>query len=154
MSEQKFSFRAATAADIAGMSAVRLAVRENRLSDPARITPAMYADHLGPLGRSWVCERDGRIVGFASAALPRDGSKASIWALFVLPEQEGQGIGQRLLTLTTAWLFAQGAARIVLGTAAATRADAFYARMGWQRGEMRDDVEVEFVLDRPAAVAS
>lgn len=152
MSEQKFSFRAATAADIAGMSVVRLAVRENRLSNPARITPAMYADHLGPLGRSWVCERAGRIVGFSAAALPRDGRDASIWALFVLPDEEGHGIGRRLLTLATDWLFAQDAPRVVLGTAAATRADAFYARAGWQRGRMRDDVEVEFVLDRPTSI--
>lgn len=154
MHEQLFSFRAASAADIADMSVVRLAVRENRLSDPARITPAMYADHLGPgpLGQSWVCERGGRIVGFSSAALPRDGRDASIWALFVLPDEEGHGIGRQLLALATDWLFARGAARIVLGTAASTRADAFYARIGWQRGQMRDDVEVEFVLDRPLAV--
>jgi GNAT superfamily N-acetyltransferase len=105
----------------------------------------MYADHLGPLGQSWVCEVEGRVVGFSAAAL-RD---ASIWALFVLPEFEGRGIGKRLLALATDWLFAQGAPQIVLGTAAATRADAFYAKLGWRRGEMRDDLEVEFTLDRP-----
>lgn len=126
------------------MSVVRLAVNENRLSNPARITPAMYADHLGPLGQSWVCEGEGRIVGFSSAAV-RD---ASIWALFVLPEFEGRGIGKRLLALATEWLFEQGATRVVLGTAAGTRADAFYARVGWRRGALRDDGEVEFTLER------
>jgi GNAT superfamily N-acetyltransferase len=145
MSSSEFNFRPATAVDIPGMSVVRLAVRENRLSNPDRITPAMYADHLGTLGQSWVCEVEGRVVGFSAAAL-RD---ASIWALFVLPEFEGRGIGKRLLALATDWLFAQGAPQIVLGTAAATRADAFYAKLGWRRGEMRDDLEVEFTLDRP-----
>jgi GNAT superfamily N-acetyltransferase len=136
---EHFTFRPAANPDIAGMSVVRLAVRENRLSNPDRITPAMYADHLGS---SWVCESEGRIVGF-SAAAPRD---SSIWALFVLPEFEGRGIGKRLLRLATEWLFARGASRIVLGTAAATRAEAFYTRLGWRRGDLRDDGEVEFTL--------
>lgn len=144
------NFRPATLDDIAGMSAVRLAVRENRLSDPARITPAMYADHLGPVGRSWVCEVDGRIVGFSSGAAPIGDRAASIWALFVLPEYEGRGIGKRLLALAVEWLFAEGATRIVLGTAASTRADGFYARLGWRRGAMLDAIEVEFTLDRSA----
>ena len=144
MSASKFNFREATSDDIPGMSVVRLAVRENRLSNADRITPAMYADHLGTLGRSWVCEVEGRIVGFSAAAL----SDASIWALFVLPEYEGRGIGKRLLALATEWLFAQGKPRIVLSTAASTRADAFYARLGWRRGELRDGVEVEFTLER------
>lgn len=140
------TFRAAVTTDIAAMSVVRLAVRENRLSNPDRITPAMYADHLGPLGQSWVCEVDGKIVGFSAAAL-RD---ASIWALFVLPEYECRGIGKRLLALATEWLFAQGAPRIVLGTATSTRADAFYAKQGWRRGKMLDAIEVEFTLDAAA----
>ena len=133
------------------MSVVRLAVRENRLSTPDRITPAMYADYLGPIGRSWVCcDARGRLVGFSSAALPTPKSDASIWALFVLPELEGRGLGKRLLALATEWLFAQDAPRIVLGTAAATRADAFYERLGWRRGKMIDAIEVEFTLERPA----
>jgi ribosomal protein S18 acetylase RimI-like enzyme len=150
MAVPKTIFRQATTADIPGMSAVRLAVRENRLSNPERITPAMYADHLGPLGRSWVGECNGQIVGFSAGALPSPGHDASIWALFVLPEYEGLGIGKQLLALAVEWLFAQGAQRIVLGTASGTRADAFYERLGWRRGAMRDGVEVEFSLDRSA----
>lgn len=141
-------FRQATTTDIPGMTVVRLSVRENRLSNPDRVTPAMYADHLGGLGRSWVAERNGQIVGFSAGALPSPGHDASIWALFVLPEYEGIGIGKQLLALAVAWLFAEGAQRIVLGTAAGTRADAFYERLGWHRGTMRDGVEVEFSLNR------
>jgi GNAT superfamily N-acetyltransferase len=150
MVSPKTSIRLATTADIPGMSAVRLAVRENRLSNPGRITPEMYADHLGPLGRSWVGECNGQVVGFSAGALPRAGHHASIWALFVLPEFEGLGLGKQLLARAVEWLFSEGAERIVLGTAPGTRADGFYARLGWRRGELRDAQEVEFTLDRPA----
>ena len=82
------SYRIACAGDIPAMSAIRLAVQENRLSDPTRITAQMYADYLDLLGRGWVCERDGAITGFAYA----DRAGGSIWALFVDPAHEGAGI--------------------------------------------------------------
>ncbi len=141
------TLRLATAADIPAMSAIRLAVRENRLSDPTRITRKMYEDYLDRLGRSWVAEADGQLIGFASAAV----ADSSIWALFVSPEHEGHGAGKALLKLATDWLFQQGAETITLGTAANTRADRFYAAQGWARGEMKDAIEVEYTLPRSAA---
>ena len=54
--------RLATVADIDGMHRVRLAVRENRLSDPGRITAADYRAALETLGRGWVIEAQGEIV--------------------------------------------------------------------------------------------
>jgi len=138
-------FREALAADIPAMSAIRLSVTENRLRDPSRVTHQMYLDYLDRLGKSWVCEVGGAIVGFASA----DISDGSIWALFVSPEREGLGIGKRLLALTTDYLFTQGHDKIVLATSADTRADTFYAAQGWERGKMKNDVEVHFSLSRP-----
>lgn len=138
------SFRRAVAADIPDIMRIRLAVRENTLSDPALVTPAMCEDYLDTLGRGWVCEDDGVIVGFSYAAR-RD---ASIWALFVLPEHEGRGIGKRLLQLAVDWLFSLGHDEVVLGTSVDTRADRFYAAQGWTRGEMKDEVEVLFRLRR------
>ena len=123
--------RTATEADIAGMSAIRLRVTENVLSNPDRITPAMYRDYLGAAGKSWVCLVDGAIAGFSSA----DHNDNSIWALFVDPPHEGKGIGARLLAQATGYLFGLGAARISLSTTAHTRADRFYAQQGWRRGE-------------------
>lgn len=96
--------REAVQVDIPAMSAIRLAVTENRLRDPSRITAQMYRDYLGPLGKSWVCEVQGTIVGFAAA----DKTDGSIWALFVSPPHEGKGIGKALLTRMTAYLFALG----------------------------------------------
>lgn len=135
-------FRQAREADIFAMSTVRLAVNENRLRDPTRITYGMYVDYLEQLGRSWVCEIDGAIAGFACA----DQVESSIWALFVDPAHEGRGIGKQLLALMVDYLFSLGHETITLSTGADTRAAAFYALQGWQRGEMKDSVEVKYSL--------
>lgn len=127
------------------MSTIRLSVTENRLSNPARVSLQMYEDYLECHGKSWVCEADGEIAGFASA----DKIDGSVWALFVSPEREGLGIGKRLLALVSGYLFAQGFDKIVLSTSADTRADTFYASQGWERGKMKNDVEVHYSLARP-----
>ncbi|WP_307144595.1 GNAT family N-acetyltransferase [Duganella sp. Root336D2] len=141
-------FRRATTADIPAMGAIRLAVRENALSNPARITQQMYEDYLERLGRGWVCERDGIVIGFSYAA--RDDS--SIWALFVDPAHEGLGAGKRLLQLAADWLFASGAHAVSLSTAAGTRADRLYQALGWQRGEAGDDGNVHYRLARGTTI--
>jgi GNAT superfamily N-acetyltransferase len=125
-------FRRATSNDIPAMSRIRLSVTENTLSDPTRITHAMYEDFLDVSGRGWVAEIDGEIVAFCYA----DKVDASIWALFVSPGHEGRGFGQALLELAVDWLFALGHETIHLSTGADTRADRFYARQGWTRGPL------------------
>lgn len=122
-------FRQANADDIPAMSAIRLAVVENALSDPNRITEQMYRDYLEASGRGWVAEQDGEILGFCYAA----SADASIWALFIAPAQEGRGIGKQLLALAVQWLFEQGHRRIQLSTGKNTRADRFYQAQGWTR---------------------
>lgn len=140
------SYRVACAADIPAMSAIRLAVGENKLRDPSRVTPEMYADYLDALGRGWVCERDGAVAGFAYA----DREEGSIWALFIDPAHEGCGIGKRLLALATGYLFDHGHAKVILSTGPGTRADRFYTAQGWQRSYTAGDAEAFFTLDRPA----
>jgi len=136
------TFRQATDADIPAMSLIRLAVTENTLSDPARITRQMYDDYLDKLGRGWVAEIDGRIAGFAYA----DKTDGSIWALFVSPQYEGRGLATGLLALATGWLFSLGIGDITLSTGAGTRADRFYAARGWTRTGMKNAIEVEYRL--------
>ena len=121
--------RQATSADIPGMSRIRLSVTENVLSDPGRITAAMYEDFLEKSGRGWVAESAGEIVAFCYA----DKVNASIWALFVSPGHEGRGLGKSLLEQAVNWLFELGHDRVHLSTGANTRADRFYAAQGWQR---------------------
>lgn len=135
------NYRRATVQDIPAMSAIRLAVTENVLSDPSRVTEQMYRDYLDLLGRGWVAERDGVIAGFCYA----DSEHSSIWALFMAQQYEGQGIARRLLQLAVDWLFDQGSECVRLTTTAGTRADAFYARQGWTRG-MLNEREAVFTL--------
>lgn len=138
------TFRRATAADILDMSRIRLAVTENRLRDPGRVTLQMYEDFLERDGRGWIAQVDGITVAF-SYANRLDGS---IWALFVDPAHEGQGLAKRLLELATAWLFELGFAQVALSTGAGTRADAFYARQGWSRQAVLGE-DVTYTLNRP-----
>jgi len=127
-------FRQATPADIPAMSAIRLAVRENVLSDPGRVTQQMYVDYLELVGRGWVAQTDGEIAGFCYA----DKRTASIWALFIAEEYEGRGMAKRLLRLAVDWLFDQGHATVHLTTTPGTRADGFYATQGWARTEISE----------------
>lgn len=126
---QIHNFRRAYADDIPAMSIIRLAVSENVLSNPDRITQEMYEDYLDLLGRGWVAEVDGTIAGFCYA----NRTNSSIWALFISPQYEGQGLAKRLLNMATAWLFEQGEETVRLSTGTGTRADRFYALQGWTR---------------------
>lgn len=143
--KNKLDCRLATLADIPRMMEIRLAVKENVLSNPARVPYQLYVDYLVLLGCGWVCESEGEIIAFSYAAK----EDASIWALFVRPDCEGLGAGKALLALAVGWLFSLGNETVTLGTSANTRADRFYQRQGWARGEMKDAVEVYYSLQRP-----
>jgi len=62
------TLRRATRADIPAMSRIRLAVTENALRDPTRITVAMYEDYPERSGRGWVAEANGEIVDASEIA--------------------------------------------------------------------------------------
>ncbi|RNF30533.1 GCN5 family acetyltransferase [Massilia aurea] len=138
------TFRRATLDDIPEISRVRLAVNENRLLDPSRVSRQMYEDFLERDGCGWIAQVDGATVAF-SYANKLDGS---IWALFVDPAHEGKGLAKALLGLATAWLFESGYALITLDTGAGTRADLFYARQGWTRDDA-SAADVRYTLARP-----
>ncbi len=59
------TFREAVITDYPQLHVVRNSVIENVLSDPSRITLKDYEEYLTVRGKGWVCEVDGRIVGFA-----------------------------------------------------------------------------------------
>lgn len=138
---QSASFRQANSNDIPAMSKIRLAVRENVLSDPNRITRQMYEDYLELLGRGWVAEIDGEVVGFSYA----DKTNSSIWALFISPNHEGKGLAKQLLNLATGWLFDQGQECVRLSTGVGTRADQFYSLQGWTRERVEGN-DVSYLL--------
>ena len=132
------TIREATRDDLDDLQRVRALVRENRLS--FRIPDERVLAAIETRGRGWVAEHDGEMVGFSMADL-EDGS---IWALFLLPEWEGRGLGRALLDRAVAWLEGQGCARVWLSTGPGTRAEGFYARLGWERVGMTEGGEVRF----------
>jgi GNAT superfamily N-acetyltransferase len=123
--------REATAADLPGITRVRTSVRENLLTVEqlrARgITEASIAASLLGDSKGWVAEHEGEIVAFAIA----DRATRSIFALFVLPDWEGRGLGSQLLDLALGWLCASGAGVVWLTTGPDTKAAGFYERWGW-----------------------
>lgn len=127
------------------MHEVRLSVRENVLSDPARITYDDTRAMIETRGRGWVVEADGRIAGFAVA----DHSRRNIWALFVAPAFEGRGIGRALHDAMVEWLFAVGDTPVWLTTERGSRAERFYRAAGWQWVGAVESGEIRFERTQP-----
>ena len=142
--------REAVVADIPAYMKVRLAVRENVLRNPALVTEADNVDYLTRRGKGWVAEVAGRIVGFAIADLQGH----SIWALFVHPDVEGQGIGRALHNTMLNWYFQQTDTAPWLGTEAGSRAEAFYRKAGWHVTGLEANGEVRFEITNEAWVAA
>lgn len=124
------------------MNVVRLAVKENVLSNPALITQDDYVDYLSRRGKGWVCEVDNQVVAFAVGDL----EKNNVWALFVLPGFEGQGIGRELLIMLLDWYYSQTTDTIWLSTAPNTRAADFYKSFGWKETGKMPNGELKFEL--------
>ena len=137
--------RRATSADIPRIMEIRSAVRENRLSDPSRVTAADVHRHIAHSPIHLWDER-GVIKGF-SAGDPRDGS---IFALFVDPAFEGHGIGQALILAACRSLAAAGHRIATLSTDPGTRAERFYLRNGWLAKGL--DARGEMVFEKELAV--
>ena len=128
--------------DIPEIRRVRASVRENTLPDYSVITPEMIQDHLERLGRGWVYESAGRVVGLCIVNL----SDASVWALFVEPAFERQGIGRVLHDTMLVWARSQGVRALTLGTDPGTRAAGFYEAAGWRLREIDEGGEAIYEL--------
>jgi GNAT superfamily N-acetyltransferase len=141
------TLRPAVRPDIPALQRVRLAVRENRLSDPTRITEADYVAAMEELGRTWVIEEGGEVVAFASGYLT-----GGVWALFVHPDCEGRGHGKALHAALVAWLWSLGHSRLSLTTEPGSRAERFYVAQGWRPAGTTPDGELRLELSRPGEV--
>lgn len=137
-------FREAFISDIAQIQVVRNSVKENQLSSPALVSDVDCEEFITRRGKGWVCEMDGRIVGFSIADLKED----NIWALFVDPEFEGRGVGKELHRLMLDWYFSQPKLRVWLGTAPHTRAAGFYRRQGWTEIGTHGKGEIKFEMTK------
>src|SRR5277367_5164296 len=80
LQDAMLTYRPAQLTDIPALMEIRGAVRENQLVN-LRLGPEAYVQALTTEGRSWVCEDEGRVVGFVCGRP----AQRDIWALFVLP---------------------------------------------------------------------
>lgn len=136
------TFREANKADIKQIQSVRNAVTENTLSDPELVTDADCLEFISKRGKGWVCEIDGQIVGFSIADLKEN----NIWALFVHPNYDKQGIGRQLHDLMLNWYFNQTTKNVWLGTEPGTRAETFYRKSGWKEIGIHGKGEIKFEM--------
>ncbi|WFW14832.1 GNAT family N-acetyltransferase [Citrobacter freundii] len=89
--------RLALSTDIEGIFEVRTSVKENHLSreemEQMGITESVVTDMIEKNHCAWVAVDDGKVIGF-SMILPDEGC---LFAVFVLPEYEGRGVGRSLV---------------------------------------------------------
>ncbi|MEO7923070.1 MAG: GNAT family N-acetyltransferase [Chitinophagaceae bacterium] len=136
------NFREAEVKDIPGIQFVRNAVKENRLSDPLLVPDKDVEDYMLHRGKGWVCEIEGRIVGFSIVSVTDN----NVWALFIEPVHEKKGVGRRLHDLMINWYFSKTSVTIWLGTAPGTRAEMFYREAGWKETGLHGKGEIRFEM--------
>ncbi|TGD98681.1 GNAT family acetyltransferase [Methylobacterium nonmethylotrophicum] len=78
-------------------------------NDPA--TDIAFA-RRGPHGTVLVAEIDGRVV--ASAMAGEDGHRGWLYYVAVAPDQQGTGLGRRMVAAAEAWLAARGVWKVQL----------------------------------------
>lgn len=138
------SIREALLADIPEMHRIRMAVKENVLTNPLAVQEADYVPFLSLPNKGWVCEISDQIVGFSMV----DVTGNEVWALFVDPSFEGQGVGGGLHDILVNWYFAQGEEELILGTEVGTRAENFYRHNGWKASGQKSNGEIIFKMHR------
>ena len=136
--------REAVVTDIPAMHRIRMAVKENVLTNPLAVQESDYIPYLMKEGAAWVCEDSDQIMGFAIV----DVKAGEVWALFVHPDFEGKGIGSRLHDTMVNTYFSQGQTELILGTEPGTRAEAFYRHKGWSEAGYKSNGEIIFKMQR------
>lgn len=134
--------REARPEDIPQIQIVRNSVKENTLSDPGLVTDKDCEEFLFQRGKGWVGETEGQIVGFSIADLKEN----NIWALFVHPDFENQGIGRKLHDIMLDWYFEQKKDDLWLGTSPGTSAENFYRKSGWKETGNHGKGEIKFEM--------
>lgn len=143
--------RPATTADIEALFEIRTSVVQNHLSREQMlelgISPASLAEAIEAAPCAWLAEVEGAPVAFAMVDL----DDACVFALFVKPAFEGQGLARRLMAEAEAALFARHS-RIWLETDGrdSVRANGFYRRLGWAVVEQLEEGDVRYEKARQA----
>lgn len=134
--------REALVKDIPEIQIIRHSVKENILSDPNLVSDADCVEYITNRGKGWVYEINNLMVGFAIADLQEN----NIWALFILPEYEKNGIGKKLHDTMLKWYFSQTDKTVWLSTSPNTRAEKFYRNAGWREVGVYGKGEIKFEM--------
>ena len=140
------AIRFATVEDIPQLQNIRSAVKENILNNPLLVSYNDYVSLITEGGRGWVHQHENSITGFAIV----DIQKNNIWALFVHPDYEKQGIGRLLHDEMLSWYFKNLQQPLWLTTAAGTRAEQFYRLSGWEQIGINASNEIIFEITSKA----
>ena len=130
---EQLNYREILDEDMQSIFDVRVATwdNENGLEELTQlgITHKSVREMLIDSHRGWLCEVNGRVVGFAMG----NKETGEMWVIAVLKEFEGRGIGRQLLFLVEEWLFDEGWKEIWLTTDRdeGVRAVGFYRHLGW-----------------------
>ncbi|MCU1775857.1 GNAT family N-acetyltransferase [Pseudomonas sp. 14P_5.3_Bac1] len=141
--------RVATPDDIDTLFAIRTSVVQNHLSREQMtalgITPQVLADSIRAAPCVWIAEMEGRPAAFSMV----DRAAGEVFAMFVQPGYEGQGLGRRLMAVAEAALFEQHE-RLFLITDGRDeiRANGFYQRLGWSMVDRLEGDDVRYEKSR------
>lgn len=151
----RFEIRPALPADAAAMMEIRTSVRENVITaerlEELDINEASLVEKLVSSYSGFCAVDNGRVLGFGMG----DRLSGEVWALFVRPEAEGNGLGSRLLEAVLEDLKEAGHTAATLVTEVETRAYGFYVDRGWKHdgynhlGEARLLLPLAVVEDQP-----
>lgn len=140
-----------TVADLPDVFDVRVSTVENsvtmqELEEGYELTPETLASAMQASAKGWVCELEGRIVGFAMG----DNESGEMTVIAVLSDCERRGIGKRLMLKVQDWLFDSGHHEIWLVTTPdpSFRAYGFCQSLGWIATGIIIEEEEKFVLRR------
>lgn len=136
--------RMATINDIEIIFDIRTSVKENHLSKTQLtelgITEAAIFDLIENGSCVWVAEIRHQICGFAIA----DQNEGSVFALFIYPHFEAQGVGTVLLNTVETFLY-QNFQEIYLETDQKSRAFGFYLHHGWRISQYLEGDDVRMM---------
>jgi len=138
--DARLTIRPIEPADIPALFRVRTVTDENRLTmeelAALGINEQSVAEKLRGNFKGWVCEDNGRVVGFAMG----DRSTGEMWVIAVLPSHIRRGIGGALLEKVDGWLFSEGCQELWLTTDIdpSLRAYSFYIKHGWEDWKIED----------------
>jgi ribosomal protein S18 acetylase RimI-like enzyme len=128
--------------DMPAIFEVRISTDENNLTltelHALGITEESVLEKINSTYKGWLCEVDGKIVGFAMG----DKITCEMWVIAIRPEYINRGIGSELLRLMEEWLWECDCKKIWLTTDTdkKLRAYSFYLKNGWEDDYILDDL--------------